>query len=182
MTQHLTLGCAALALLLGGALTACDAPATRTASTPPAVSADEAPETLALALGPRADEVITVDLVYRRRAEQVAPRMMELWIDRGPGLTYLGAESLAATMAADKDLVVQDRGDALRIVVYASSNLTELDSGPLARLTFRRVAGADATLTLIPQLPIFAPASANDGLLLGPPLVLTASSATGGTP
>jgi len=137
--------------------------------TPPdGANIEEAPETLSLALEASAGDVVTVDLVYARRAEQAAPRMMELWVSYD-GLTYLGAESGAAVERAGKRLVVQEQPGELRLVVYAADNLAVVESGPVARLSFRR-GGSDGSVALQARDPFFAPAAANDGVLLGPAL------------
>ena len=170
----------ALALTATLALSTCDAVGPAAPAAQPATDAPQA-ETLALREGPAAGDRVTVDLLYARRDGQVAPRMMELWLEVGPGLAWAGATALDAVEAAGKELVVQPSDGALRVIVFASSNTTTLDSGGLARLAFRPTGAGAATVALVAQLPVFAPASANDGLLLGPPLTIDHPTSAGGT-
>lgn len=172
---------AGVVLVMAPGLGACDSQtAPKSSQTAPPV--ESSPLTLALqpvpssAFGSATAGMVGVDVRYTHKANQAAPRMMELYLAYDAGLTFDHAEPLAATTAAAKELVVQDKGGRLRVVVYASSNTATLGSGALARFFFRAadVNGAKGgTVSLESKLPIFAPAEANDGLLLGPPVTLS---------
>ena len=171
---------AGVVLVMAPGLGACDSQtAPKSSQTAPPV--ETSPLTLALRAAPAtalgsAPGVVAADVSYTHKADKAAPRMMELYLAYDAGLTFDHAEPLAATTAAGKELVVQDKGGRLRVIVYASSNTTTLGSGALARFFFRApdVNGAKGgTVSLESKMPIFAPAEANDGLLLGPPVTLS---------
>ena len=148
--------------------------ATPTSKAPHAAPIESAPETLRLALVEQAKNELAVDLHYLRRDDQAGQRAVELHVSYpAETLALAGSEALAATTAAAKQLVAQDQGGTLRVIVYGTASLAELDSGPLARLRFRRLAGGPATLAIdTARLPVFAPAPANEGLRFGAPLVI----------
>ena len=129
--------------------------------------------TLSLHLASVTDQLALVDLVYVRPTTQPGPRVAEIMIGYdSASLVWLGAESLAAAEAANKQVVVQDQGGQLRVVLFAADNTTRLDSGPLTRLQFQRRALTPATLSFAAHQPVFAPPEANAGVVLGPPLVI----------
>lgn len=129
--------------------------------------------TLTLAVASLGSEEIEVDLHFNHAPGHPGPRMMELFIAGSEGTGYLGSEPLAATLAAGKDLVVQEADDGnLRVVIFATDNLNELESGPLARFRLSRPQTGQATLALVDRQPIFAPAEASRGVTLDEPLVV----------
>jgi hypothetical protein len=129
--------------------------------------------TLSLRLASLTDQGAAVDLLFVLPADQPAPRVAEIVIAYDTdALAWEGAEGLSAVQAADKQVVVQDQGDKLRVVLYAADNTTRLDSGALARLHFTRRAAEAATLSFTDHQPLFAPPEANVGVVLGPPLVI----------
>ena len=146
----------------------------------PAVSGNEAlpavedaKETLRLARVEASAGQIVIDLVYARRPEQAAPRVMELRLKASPGLRYSASLAGPAAKAAAKDLTVQDLGDGvLRVLLFGTTSLATLDTGVLCQLTFERIGDQPATVELLPDMPIFAPENANDGVLLAGPLTV----------
>jgi hypothetical protein len=129
--------------------------------------------TLSLRHAAMAGSVATVDLVYAHAADQPTPRVAEIMIAFDvTALAWEGSEALAAAELSDKQVVVQDKGGVLRIVIFSAENVTSLDSGPLVRLHFRRLGDTPATLSFADHQPTFAPPEANVGVVLGPPLVI----------
>ena len=177
-------------LLVALAVGACSAPSETapTAAAEPAVAPAPVPaietqnpvanETLRLATVTSSDSQLVVDVLYAPRAEQPGPRAVELHLRASPSLTYVSGSALEAASRAGKQLVVQgaDTG-ALRVLLYGTGSLDRIAAGALCRLTFSRAPGQPATLELQPHMPVFAPAEANDGVLLGGPLTVG-----GGTP
>ncbi len=171
MTSHLHLSAAVACAL---ALVACDAQSPTPKGPTDAPPIEASPLTLSLAAAPAAPGTVALDVNYLHKVNHAAPRMMELYVRHADGWTFQGAEPLTATTAAGKELVVQDQGGGLlRVIVYASGNTATLASGGLARLTFTAPDKASGTVSLESRMPIFAPAEANEGLLLGPPLTLS---------
>ena len=152
----------------------CDAqsPAPKGPTDAPPIEAS--PLTLSLAPAPATPGTVAVDVNYLHKVNHTSPRMMELYVRHADGWTFQSAEPLTATTSAGKELVVQDQGGGLlRVIVYASGNTATLASGGLARITFTAPDKASGTISLESRMPIFAPAEANEGLLLGPPLTLS---------
>ena len=112
----------------------------------------------------------SVELRYRRPAEQPGPRMAEIWVNLS-GLKFVSASAGAATEAAGKQLVAQDHGEeGLRLVIMATGNTNRVDPGVLA--TIRLQAGA-GELSIDKRSPVFAPGDADENLQLGEPLTVT---------
>lgn len=165
----------ALILMAALGLLACQQ--TSTPSSPESAATEAAlPDdgtTLSLQLTTLTEQDAVVDLLYVRPADQPAPRVAEVRVAYdADALAWEGAEGLSAVQAANKQLVVQDQGGTLRLVLYAADNTARLQSGPLARLHFKRRAPDPATLAFIDHQPVFAPPEANAGVVLGPPLVI----------
>ena len=129
--------------------------------------------TLALRVLEATEQAVTVELVYHRQADQPGARMMELHLSHSANLAWRSVQEGEAAERADRDVVVQAKDAAtLRVVIYGTTSLERMDSGTLARLTFARIAPGTARLELLPQMPLFAPAEANDSLLLPEPLTV----------
>lgn len=76
---------------------------------------------------------------------------------------------------AEKQLVVQQVCEAkLRTVVFTSSNVNRLASGPLATYEFALTPGVPATFEILTDNQIFAPLEANEGLIVGDPITVVA--------
>jgi|GEM_PF-2178812 len=101
-------------------------------------------------------------LTYARPAGRPGPRMAEFRFQFGSGLAFVRAEALDAVTAAGKQLVAQERpGNVLRLLIFSQVNMNPFDSGPLARLVFRRSGDGPQTLDLLDRRPFFAPAEAD---------------------
>lgn len=132
---------------------------------------------LALVARPTAENpaALAVELRYTRGETRPGARMAEVRVEYDPAvLAFTGSDAGESASAAGKRLVVQDEGDALRVLVFATTNTARLDSGLLATLAFARRTGARTALTLRPERPLLAPPEADAGLVLGAPLVLDA--------
>ena len=93
----------------------------------------------------------------------------------GAGLAAVDAQQALAGQAAtdaNKQVTGGALGSAVRVLVFASDNVNEIHSGDLAQIRFRRVAGADATVSIRVDRPFFAPADAMTGVLLEEPFEL----------
>lgn len=126
---------------------------------------------LALATTATTPEEVVVEVRYHREQGQDGPRVAEIHLRHDDGLQFVRGAALDAATSAGKELTVQDKGDGtLRLVLLSTANLTPLDSGGLAALTFERRSAAAATVEILPQMPIFAPPAANEGVRLPEPL------------
>jgi len=125
---------------------------------------------LSLSLVEESDGVVTVELLYARPPDAAGPRMMELFLRPSDGLKYLSGKPLSAVEKAGKQLVLQEQenGD-VRTVVFATTNLDRLASGPLVRYRFSLTSGSGAAVEMVDRRPVFAPAEA-DTVTLGKPL------------
>ncbi len=141
------------------------------------VSAESAPvavevPTLSL-VASEASVVITVDVHFARPTATLGPRMAELVLHAEGPVTYERGDALAALTAAGKQLVAQPRdGGDVRLAMFATTNTATLDSGPLARITFRRAGPGPVTFRLLPRVPMFAPSESAVGLHLGEAIVV----------
>jgi hypothetical protein len=166
-----------LACLLCLALSACQAqPASQEA---PAVPAPQAPRevsqrvTLALLAQEQSPQAATVTLRYAREEGVPGPRAVEAFVYHSEHLELLRSEPGQAATAADKQVIVQPQGEGkLRVIVYASTNLHELDSGELVRLRFARVGQGEAVVDFLSDEVNLAPAQAARGMTLSEPLIL----------
>lgn len=116
-------------------------------------------------------ELLAIDLAYTRKALSPGPRVMEAFLRFSDNLRYSSATQGEAIVAAGKTLVVQKREKGLlRIMAFSATSISELDSGLLATLRFEKTGTGTATLEILTDRPIFAPAETNQGLLVSDPL------------
>lgn len=108
-----------------------------------------------------------VEILFLRPADGVGPRVVELVIDRPETLELVAAEAGEAATAAGKNLTTQEPSPAsIRLILLATGNLLEIDSGVLVRLTLR----GSGTLSFDASVPTFAPKDAEPSARLGPAL------------
>lgn len=169
----------ALAMLLVGCQQDEAAEPAEPATSQPASTADKSTQplgplpTLALQVAERTGDAVVVDLVYAPDDGAEGPRAVELWMTHSSHLTYESATPLAAVEAAGKTLVVQPKeGAELRTILYSAASLETIGAGPLVRYRFRVTKPGAATVEIMERMPIFAPAAANQGLMLPKPLVV----------
>jgi len=157
---------AALALALGACAESAPALPERNHGAPGEAGRPPAVETVApvLMLSPPASAAseVAFTLSYERPANRPAPRLAEFRFQFGAGLSFERAEALDAVVAAEKQLVAQERpGNMLRLLIFSSGNIHTLDDGALVRLFFRRTGEGPRTLELLDRRPFFAPAEAD---------------------
>lgn len=110
--------------------------------------------------------------LYKQK-DHAGPRVMELTLKHSPSLKYISAIAGEALQQAGKQLIVQTPGsDRVRAVAYSSISLQDIDTGTLLSLRFERKEPGKATVEILTEKPIFAPAAANQGLIVSDPLVL----------
>ena len=116
-----------------------------------------------------AHDVVSFALYYVRRPNQHAPRTVELMVDFPASMSFMGATPLSAVTLASKELIVQQPSPGvLRVVILAAGNLNYLETGPLARFSFKGEHNGGA-LSVRERVPYFAPLNANEGVTLAPP-------------
>jgi len=116
-------------------------------------------------------EQLAIDLQYTRKSSAPGPRVMEAFLRFSDNLRYSSATQGEAIVAAGKTLVVQERSNSLlRIMAFSATSISELDTGLLATLRFEKTGTGTATLEILTDRPIFAPAEIYQGLLVSDPL------------
>ena len=129
--------------------------------------------TLQITVLEQTEDALSVRLDFNRRPDKQGPRVAEILLRHSDNLAFVSAEVQGAVTEAGKELVAQAKdGGVVRLVVFGTTSLSELESGPLARLDLKKTGPGKATLSILPEMPIFAPAPANQGLLLPEPLVV----------
>lgn len=116
---------------------------------------------------------VEVLLDYVRETDSnYGPRIVELYMTYTNNMEYISSIEGDAIVKANKQLIIQNQKNKkqLRLVILASDNTNELDTGRLATLTFEKTDSEEATLRILTDKPIFAPTEANDGLLVSDPL------------
>ena len=117
-------------------------------------------------------ERVTINLMYHRNPTHPAPRAVELWVEFDEGIELDASEALESTLNAQKFLIVQKTEPGLIRVIIYGTNLNRLDSGALAKLTFKASPFPNSLIHFRETSPIFAPMEANQNFLLGAPLSL----------
>ncbi|MEZ4267716.1 MAG: hypothetical protein R3F39_15155 [Myxococcota bacterium] len=126
--------------------------------------------TLSLAWSGTASAPTRVEVHYARPDAAEAPRMVEVRLKLSGGATLATAMAGPALTAAGKELVTQVEADGtVRLVGFATGNLARIGPGVIAEVDLTRGAGP-VEVALVDGTPAFAPAAANNGLRLGPPL------------
>ena len=113
---------------------------------------------------------VSVDFSRSRKSDK-GPRVVELQLEYSSNLNYINHKKGGTLEKSDKQLHVQElENNQLRLVVFAIDNTNEIDTGRLATLTFKKLDGEKSTVRILTDSPIFAPAEANEGLLVSEPL------------
>src|SRR4029079_17938042 len=119
------------------------------------------------------DDDGNVSLNMTRGTQPIHARMLEAFIEASQPVTLAGHEIGGAASAARKQVIVQQKDDRhLRVIVFASDNVNELGDGVLTTLQLDPEDDAPLTLDILTERPLFAPAGANDGLVLGDPVTM----------
>ena len=162
-----------LALLLGAAGTGCGQQGDGKHGEPPTetVAGDTVGQRRVWLEAETDGEDVQLRVRFERPLAGSGPRVAEIVIERSDNLELVSAGAGEAAEAAGKQVVVQEQPDgALRVLMFAPGNVTELGSGAIAQLHLRRTGAAAAKLDLRTDKPLFAPAQANEGLRIGEPL------------
>ena len=121
--------------------------------------------------GSRLDLLWTQDalvLAYDRAPDQKGPRMAEIVIRHSGNVRFDHVEAGEAAMAAGKRVIVQAQDETtMRVLVFATQNTTEVDSGTLATLYMERTDEESARAEILLDKPVFAPRAALEGLHVG---------------
>jgi hypothetical protein len=115
-----------------------------------------------------ADSNLDVIAIHFEKAPAAhGPRVAELRLSLSDNLSFVSAHAGEALQAAGKDLIAQvDNEGVIRLVAFAGSNVNEVGSGVLATVKVKRQGSGPSTATLLLDNPLFAPAEANEGLLV----------------
>jgi hypothetical protein len=123
------------------------------------------------ALGSCDASLCTVQLQYH--PETPLARAAELFFRHSANLRFERAVSGDALASVDKQLVAQTRQPGeVRLVAFSPTNTLEIPAGMFATLTFARTDAERATVEIVRDRPMFAPAVANELLAVSPPLEL----------
>jgi len=115
---------------------------------------------------------VHIPVLLNRHDGHPGPRTVELWVAYSESLQFVAAEKGESLISSMKVLVVQDHGDRVRLVIFGTASLERIQEGELTTLHFRRQSDGPATVNFVAQMPIFAPADAQQGLQLAEPLNL----------
>jgi hypothetical protein len=165
-----------IAVLTGCA--ACGAGSDDPVSPPEVRAADETREvqqdvTLALVAKETTAQSFTAILSYARKPHLEGPRAMEIILNYEGALSFGSSRALGAALAADKDVVVQEReAGVLRVILYASDNLNRLDSGDLVELSFARSSQGSGAVDFVTEETKLAPSESMRGILFSDRLVV----------
>lgn len=106
-------------------------------------------------------------LLYHKRDGQVSPRTAELFVSYSEQMEYMTSKRGQAIIMANKDLIVQKPTDGvLRVIIMSTGNLNHLESGELARLSFRGHGNQGHQIFIQERRSYFAPAEANIGVTI----------------
>ena len=112
-----------------------------------------------------------LDLVYSTSNNIGQPRIAEFWLSKSDNLDIKGATTGIATEGSQKQLIIQQpKSNLVRLVILATDNTNPIQSGTLATLKFKKTDDKPARVEILTDKPIFAPAEANEGLVVGDPL------------
>lgn len=168
-----------LLVALLSALSACaevQEPSASSAPTEPALDLsspiDEDGTTLRLEQVMDPEGRLVVDLSYYPSEGAVPPRMVEIWLGMGSGLSFDSGSAGEAVTSSGKLFVAREEESGIRVVILSTSDLTPLPAGSLGRLVFEHKGSGSASVSIMERMPVFAPQTANEGLSLPPVLEL----------
>ena len=106
-------------------------------------------------------------LIYHKRDGQVSPRTAELFVSYSEQMEYMTSKRGQAVITANKDLIVQKpTNGVLRVIIMSTGNLNHLESGELARLSFKGHGNQGHQIFIQERRSYFAPAEANIGVTI----------------
>ncbi|MCU0661490.1 MAG: hypothetical protein MUC50_04085 [Myxococcota bacterium] len=105
--------------------------------------------------------------MFERTLDSAGPRVAELRLSLSPDLTFVSAQAGSALSESGKELIAQaEDGGVVRLVAVSASSVAEIGSGVLATVKVQRRGSGPSTAELLLETPLFAPAEANEGLLV----------------
>jgi len=108
--------------------------------------------------------------INHERGTAAGPRVADIRVAYSEQMELVG--STLGSGAEGKELTVQTPQPGLLRLVLLSRDATEMASGELVELKFRRVSAGPAKFDLLLDKPVFAPAAAMQGLIIGDPVQL----------
>ena len=114
----------------------------------------------------------TIQINYHRRTHQAGARSAELFLEYPKHLQIKQYLPLDAIQKANKELIIQAKEPGVSRILIYGINMNELASGPLFQVTFNTADTMSGLLHVREQFPLFAPASANEGVVFPKPYSL----------
>jgi hypothetical protein len=114
-------------------------------------------------------DALTLTVNYEKGATP-APRVADIRIAHTEALGLASAIAGASATASGKELTTQEPTPGLVRLILLSRDTKELGTGELAQLKFKKGSGDHAKLDILMDKPVFAPAEAMQGLVIGDPL------------
>lgn len=120
----------------------------------------------------RASADVVATLSLRNGAGGTRPRVAEIFVRADDGLAFESVEAGEAVTSADKIVRAQPKEDGIVRVVLLAKNIAPLPDGALATLRFRETRPGEHRLEVLTEKQLFAPAKANEGLLVSDPVAI----------
>jgi hypothetical protein len=111
-------------------------------------------------------------VVNYERGNAAGPRVADVMIAHSNSLELASSVPGDGATKAGKELTVQHPKPGVLRLVFLSRDTKEIESGELAQLSFRRSDKAPVKADLLMDKPVFAPAEAMEGLMIGDPVGL----------
>ncbi len=106
-------------------------------------------------------------LTHFKPSTTQGPRVAEIRLALSSDLTFVSAQAGSALNESGKELITQvDGNGVIRLVAVSASSVSEIGSGVLATVTVKRKGTGPSTAEILLDSPLFAPAVANEGLLV----------------
>ena len=136
------------------------------------VAIEDAKNTFQFIMQSHTTEQINLELKYHRRTQQVGARSMELFLEYPPHLQLQNYLPASSVQTAEKQLIIQNKEPGISRVIVYGINTKELASGTLFQFTLQGKRQSGDLLYIRDKFPLFAPAQANEGVVLGQPYAL----------
>jgi hypothetical protein len=114
-------------------------------------------------------DVVTLDVNYEK-GETAAPRVADIRIAHSEALTLKGATAGEGATSVGKELTTQEPVPNVIRLILLSKDTRELKSGVLAQIKLAKTGSGESKLDILMDKPVFAPAEAMQGLVIGEPL------------
>lgn len=114
-------------------------------------------------------DALTLTVNYEKGATP-APRVADIRIAHSETLGLASSIAGASATMSGKELTTQEPTPGLVRLILLSRDTKELGTGELAQLKFKKGPGDHAKVDIVMDKPVFAPAEAMQGLVIGDPL------------